>query len=98
MYSVMQQFSFDPAASKALTCHIQERLVPVLRETPGFVAFYWFDSGNGRGASIGVYEDRTGAEASLAVAASFVRDHLVALVGPPDTVHGEVKAYALCGL
>jgi hypothetical protein len=98
MYSVLQHFTFDPASSTVLTQHIKEGLVPILSQTPGFVALYWFDNDDGRGAWLGVYEDRSGAEQSLAVAASFVDDCLEELVHQPYTVHGEVKAFANCGL
>jgi hypothetical protein len=98
MYTVIQQYSFDPRLSSALNRNIKEAFVPLLRQVPGFVAYYWLDTGGGTGASLCVFEDRAGADAALDLAANFLREYLAALVGQPEIIRGEVKVYANCGL
>jgi len=34
-----------------ITQKIQEGFIPLIRQTPGFVAYYWPDTGEGKGAS-----------------------------------------------
>lgn len=74
---------------------VNERFLPLVREIPGFVAYYWLDAGNGVMVSTSVFQDRAGADESVARAAEFVRDNLVSLLpNPPQVTAGEVVASA----
>ena len=69
--------------------------MPLIREVPGFVAYYWIDAGDGAMVSTSVFEDRTGAEESTKRAADFVRENLASLLpNPPQVAAGEVVASA----
>jgi hypothetical protein len=98
MYAVLQQYTFDPTASTELNHLVKDDFVPLLRAAPGFVAYYWLDSGDGTGAGLSVFEDQEGAEAFLERTADFVREHLAARVGQPHVIKGEITAHAHCGL
>ncbi|WP_235454882.1 hypothetical protein [Streptomyces olivochromogenes] len=66
-----------------------------MRQIPGFVAYYWVDAGDGVMVSTSVFEDRAGAEASVARATDFVREQLASLLpNPPEVMAGEVVASA----
>lgn len=94
MYAVIQRYQFEPKASGEIGRHLQEGLVRVLNEAPGFVAYYWLDTGEGVGSSLSVFEDKAGAEWAVRLTAAFVGRHLARLVGPPEITHGEVYAHA----
>ncbi|MFF3624708.1 hypothetical protein [Streptomyces sp. NPDC002467] len=80
----------DPAEAGR---RVDEGFVPLLRQVPGFVAYYWIDAGGGVMVSTSVYEDRAGAEESVRRAAEFVRDNLASLLpNPPQVTAGEVVA------
>ena len=98
MYTVIQRYSFDPRLSEGLNRNIKEDFVPLLRQSPCFVAYYWLDTGDGTGASIFVFEDQASAASALELAANFLREYLASLVGKPDVIGGPVKVYANCGL
>ena len=98
MYTVIQRYSFDPQSSPALARDINQGFVPLLRQAPGFVAYYWLDGGNGTGAALCVFENRASADAALDLAAGFIFEHLAALAGMPEVIGGEVMVYANCGL
>ncbi|MGW5368958.1 hypothetical protein ACWER6_26305 [Streptomyces sp. NPDC004009] len=92
MYAVVRRYEgvTDPAEAGRL---VDEGFVPILRQVPGFVAYYWVDAGNGVMLSTSVYEDRAGAEESVERAADFVRDHLASLLpNPPQVASGQVVA------
>ena len=73
---------------------VAEKFVPLLKEIPGFVAYYWVDAGDGVMASMTVYEDRAGAEASNEKAAAWVRESAQDLyTHPPEVTPGEVVAH-----
>ncbi|MGX1548085.1 hypothetical protein FNH09_00525 [Streptomyces adustus] len=94
MYAAVRRYEgvADPAEAARL---VNEGFVPLLRQVPGFVAYYWIDAGDGVMVSTSVYQDRSGADASNARAADFVRDHLAALLpNPPRVMAGEVVAHA----
>jgi hypothetical protein len=67
--------------------------VPILREVPGFVAYYWVDAGDGVMLSTSVFQDQAGEEESTRRAAEYVRANLKSLLpNPPDVVAGHVVA------
>lgn len=95
---MIQQYTFDAQSSATLNRTIKEALVPLLRAAPGFVAYYWLDGGDGSGASLSVFEDQAGIHAALDLAARFIQEQRVALVGKPEIIKGRVAVHANCGL
>ncbi|MFI8345444.1 hypothetical protein ACIF8W_36070 [Streptomyces sp. NPDC085639] len=82
----------DPAEAGRL---VDEGFVPIMRQVPGFVAYYWVDAGGGVMVSTSVFEDRAGIDESIARAAQFVRENLTRfLPNPPQVTAGEVVASA----
>jgi len=98
MYTVIQRYTFDPQSSATLHRNIREGFVPLLHQSPGFVAYYWVDTGEGAGASLSVFEDQAGADAAFEQAAGVVFERLATLAGMPDVIRGEVRVYANCGI
>jgi hypothetical protein len=92
MYAAVRRYEgvTDPAEAGR---RVKEGFVPLLRQVPGFVAYYWIDTGDGVMVSTSVFEDQTGAEESIQRAADFVRENLASLLpNPPQVVAGEVVA------
>ena len=74
---------------------VAEGFVPLISGMRGFVAYYWFDAGDGVMCSTSVFEDRSHEEASNANAASWVRENLSeVLPNPPTITAGHVVATA----
>lgn len=95
MYAVIRKYQFDRAVSEELDRKVREFFVPQLKTIPGFVNYYWLDSGDGTGASLSVFQDKSGAEESVRLAARFVEQHLAGFpVTSPDVTAGEVQAHA----
>jgi hypothetical protein len=95
MYAVIRRYQFDPSASEALDRNLRETLVPLLKDVPGFVTYYWLNSGAGAGASLSVFDSQEGAEASVRAAANFVQQHLSGLtMSKAEILEGEVQAHA----
>ncbi|MFE4965828.1 hypothetical protein [Streptomyces sp. NPDC056660] len=92
MYAVVRRYEgvTDPAEAGRL---VDEGFVPLLRQVPGFVAYYWIDAGGGVMVSTSIYEDQAGADESVRRAADFVRDNLASLLpNPPQVTAGQVVA------
>ncbi|MCL6498965.1 MAG: hypothetical protein K6U07_02905 [Firmicutes bacterium] len=94
MYAVIRRYQFDPKSSPEIRRQITQGFLPLLRQTPGFVAYYWLDTGDGVGASLSIFEAKAGAEESVRLAAGYVQQHLAGLLGTPEVIQGEVKAHA----
>jgi hypothetical protein len=92
MHAAMHRYAFDVSLNEEIDRKINEILVPILVKVDGFVAYYWVNSGQGSGASIGVYEDRSGVEESARRVNDFADKHLPR-VGKPEVTEGEVKAW-----
>jgi hypothetical protein len=93
MYAVVRQYTFDPANAAEIDRKIKDGFVPLLKSSPGFVAYYWVDTGEGKGASLSVFETLEEADHSVLTAADFVHEHLNHLLSQPDVFHGEIKAW-----
>ncbi|MFD9367729.1 hypothetical protein ACFWA6_08460 [Streptomyces sp. NPDC060020] len=94
MYAAVRRYEgvTDPAEAGRL---VDEGFVPIMRQVPGFVAYYWVDAGHGVMVSTSVFQDRTGADESIERAADFVRENLASLLpNPPQVTAGEVVASA----
>ncbi|QSY49571.1 MULTISPECIES: hypothetical protein [Streptomyces] len=92
MYAVLRRYEgvTDPAEAGR---RVNEGFVPLLRQVPGFVAYYWVDAGDELMVSTSVFEDQAGAEESVKRAADFVRDNLASLLpNPPQVTAGQVVA------
>ena len=93
LWGVTRRYRFDPADSLLIGTYVRESFVPVLRKAPGFVAYYWLNAGDGNGVSLSLYTDKAGADASVSIAAEFVRTHVADLVGDPEVVEGRIAAH-----
>ena len=94
MYATVRRYDgvTDPAEAGR---RVAEGFVPLLKEIPGFIAYYWVDAGGGLMASTSVFEDRSGAEASTERAAEWVQQNIASLLpNPPQVTAGEVVASA----
>ncbi len=95
MYAVIRRYQFDQSASEELDRKVREILVPLLKDVPGFVTYYWLNTGEGSGASLSVFESREGAEESVRVAANFTQQHFSGVrISKPEIIEGEVQAHA----
>ena len=75
---------------------IREGFIPIIRNAPGFLAYYVLDSGDGTLTSISVFEHRAGAERSNKLAEDWVGRTLTwALPTSPQKIVGEVGAHEL---
>ncbi|MGO9312834.1 MAG: hypothetical protein ACLQBD_12975 [Syntrophobacteraceae bacterium] len=73
---------------------VNEGLVPLISQYPGFIAYYGIDSGGGVMTAIMVFLNQTYAEESAKRAMDWVRQNLTALLpNPPQITAGEVVAY-----
>ncbi len=73
---------------------VNERWLPIIREIPGFVAYYWVDAGDGLMISTSVFEDSSGEEESNWKAGQFVAQHLTPFMpNAPDITAGPVFAH-----
>ena len=95
MYAVIRQYQFDQSGGEEVDRNIRETLVPLLKDVPGFVTYYWLNSGEGSGASLSVFDSKEGAEESVRAAANFVQQHLSGInMSKPEIIEGEVQAHA----
>ena len=92
MYAVIRHYKFDPKNTAKIDQQIKEDFAPMLKKAPGFVAYYWLNTGAGAGASCGVFQSKAGADESVRLAADFVSQHMAGLLGKPEIIEGEVKA------
>ena len=92
MYAAVRRYEgiTDDAEAGRL---VGESFIPQLEEIPGFVCYYWIDAGNGAMASLSVFDDKAGADASVELAHKWVQENAAELIpNPPQVTEGLVVA------
>jgi hypothetical protein len=96
MFAVIRHYRFDKKDSAEIDRLIREEFVPLIRKAKGFVRYYWLDTGDGEGASFGVFRDKAGADESVHLAADFVHTKMVKLLREkPEIIEGPLAAHDL---
>jgi hypothetical protein len=94
MFAVIRHYHFDKKDSAEIDRLVREGFVPLIRRAQGFVRYYWLDTGDGQGASFGVFKDKAGADESVRLAADFVQKHLAKYLRQrPEIIEGPIKAH-----
>jgi hypothetical protein len=91
MYASIRQYRSDDVQEVAR--RVQDGFLPIVREVPGFSAYYVIDSGDGAFTTITVAEDKAGVEESVDKASEWARENAADVVeGAPTVSNGEVVA------
>jgi hypothetical protein len=91
MYASIRRYVVHRTSVDEIARRISEDFVPVIRDIPGFVAYYVVDAGNGLAISFSIFEDQAGAEQSAAVARDHITENLASLFpNPPEIMDGQV--------
>jgi len=94
MFAVIRHYHFEKKDGAEIDRLIQDQFVPLIRKAKGFIRYYWLDTGNGEGASFGVFKDKQGADESVELAAESVRTQMAHLLGQrPEVIEGSIKAH-----
>src|SRR3954447_9590263 len=95
MYVVIRKFSAMRSVPEAAR-RAESGIGQILKQSPGFVAYYVFDGGNGVGGSVTLFEDRGKANAANEKALAWIRGSLFDLIeGDSEIIAGEVLAEVL---
>jgi hypothetical protein len=93
MYAAIRRYQVDPGSVDEVTRGINEDFLPIIKEVSGFQAYYVVDAGDGRLATVSVFEDQAGAEESTRKAGDYIRQNMASLLpDPPEVLQGEVVA------
>ena len=95
MHVAIRRYQMDPSASvEELMRRVNEGFIPIIKDAPGFLAYYAVDSGLGTVTTVSVFENQAGADESNRMAADWVRENLASMLpNPPEITAGEVGAH-----
>jgi hypothetical protein len=92
MYIAVRQYKIKAGSIDEIARRAQEGFVPLMRQVPGFVAYYGVATGNDSICTVSIFQDQTGAAESTRRAADWVNQNLASFVqGPPELLAGEVR-------
>ena len=95
MHAAIRQYRVAPGSvDEEMIRRINEGFLPIIKDASGFRDYYALDAGDGRVATVSVFEDRAGAEESTRLAADWVRENMASLFPePPEVLQGQVVVH-----
>ena len=94
MYATLRLYEMTEDWDDALQERLDSEFIPALEQLSGFVAYYSLEAGARVFASVTIFEDRAGAEASNRIAAELVQQKLAdRFPTPPEITAGPVRAF-----
>ena len=95
MYASIRRYVVHPGDMDEIARQVNKGFLPILRDIPGFVAYYVVDVGTGLGITFSIFEDQAGAERSAAASREYIKENLTSLFpNPPEIMDGEVLVKA----
>ncbi len=91
MYASIRRYVVHPRSMEKIAKQVNDGFLPIVRNIPGFAAYYVVDVGHGLGISISIFEDQAGAKRSAAESKEYIRENMASLFpNPPEIMDGEV--------
>jgi len=91
MYVAVRRYQVKAGLTDEIIRNGQD-FVSLIRQAPGFVAYYGVVAGNDRILTVSIFQDQAGADESTRLVADWARQHLAELVeGPAELQAGEVR-------
>lgn len=91
MYSVIRRYQGNPSDLDELFRLVRDQGQGLITSVPGFIAYTLVRDDQGQGGSLGVFDDKKGADESTRRAAQFVRERLPNLrLQAPSVIEGPV--------
>lgn len=92
MYVAVRRYKVKAGSMDELARRAQEGFVPLIRQAPGFVAYYGAATGSDSLFTVSIFQDQAGADASNKLAADWVGQNLAEYIqGAPEVDAGEVR-------
>ena len=91
-YGVVRRYQVDPKNIDKILASAKSGFLPLVTHLPGFASYSMLDAGQGTLVTVSGFTTPTGSAESTKVAATYVKEHLAALVpNAPEVMSGEVK-------
>jgi len=92
MHAVIRTYKVDAKNVDEIVRRAETGFVPLISRAPGFVSYRLATGDNGEVITVSTFEDKRGADESVATAAGWVKENLAELVPtPPQVTSGTVR-------
>jgi hypothetical protein len=89
MFATIRKYRTRQA--ELITQKVNEGFLSVISHSPGFIAYYGIDTGDGEWASFSIFETEEQAKQSTADAAAWAKENVASLMdGPPEVTVGRL--------
>jgi hypothetical protein len=100
MHAILRRYEgVESSRSADLARNVDEKLIPKLKELPGFSGYYLIEAGNGVMTSLSLFDTSDQADKSSRIASTWVQTEKLekVLPTPPKITFGEVVAHDIVG-
>ena len=91
MFAIIRRYKYDKANHETIDSLIRGEFRDMLSKMQGFHEYYWLETGDGEGASVGIWDNKESADLSTEMAHSWVQANLGQyLTTPPEILEGDI--------
>ncbi|MBZ0290464.1 MAG: antibiotic biosynthesis monooxygenase [Anaerolineae bacterium] len=94
MYASVRLTQAKPGTADQIGQRVKDDFVPLVSQIPGFIGYYVINVGGDKLATVSIFEDEKGAQASIQASYEWVNQNITEwLARPLDIMEGRVVAY-----
>jgi|SRR5918994_574818 quinol monooxygenase YgiN len=87
MHAAIRRYQIDPEKAPEVIQLILEGFVPLIRKSPGVLAYYVLDAQDGQFATLSVFDSQAAVEASNKLASDWIKQLLASRVLSQDRLY-----------
>lgn len=93
-FAIIRHYHFNAKDSALIDKRIKEIFVPLIKNSKGFVRYYWLEDGKGEGASVSIFETKADAENSNNLATEFASQYFKDVMNQKrEVIEGSIVAH-----
>src|SRR5919199_1967024 len=80
MYAAIRRYKVKPDVTPEVTKQIMERFVPLIKQSPGLLAYYVLDEEDGAISTISIFDEREQMEKANVIAADWMKQRIASSI------------------
>ena len=93
MHASIRRYIVRAGREEEAIQHAQDGFLPILKSIPGFIAYYFIDTGDGEMIGVSIYQDIESAERANESARAYIGEHIPETLSRTAIFDGRVAVH-----